>query len=106
MNTIVNIMIAFVILHNIIIEDQKKHSLEALFEPKNIKKQFRHGLSFEQYKQGMDLEDVDAHLALRGDLIGHLLAQKAVDNMKFFFNHFLLLHCNLQHCSFQECLCL
>ncbi len=32
----------------------------------------------------MDLEYVDAHLALRGDLIKHLLAQKAMDNMKFF----------------------
>ncbi len=100
-------MIAFVILHNMIIEDKKEHNLEALFEPQNIKKQFRHGLSFEQYKQGtMDLEDVDAHLALKGDLIEHLLAQKAMDNMKFFLNHFWLLHSYLQHCSFQECLCL
>jgi hypothetical protein len=46
MNTIVNIMIAFVILHNMIIEDQRKHNLKALFEPQNIKKQFRHGISF------------------------------------------------------------
>jgi len=59
-------MIAFVILHNMIIEDQKEHNQEALFEPQNIKKQFRHGLSFEQYKQGINLEDVDAHLTLRG----------------------------------------
>lgn len=39
-------MIAFVILHNMIIEDQREHNLKALFEPQNIKKQFRHGISF------------------------------------------------------------
>ncbi len=78
-------MITFVILNNMIIRDQREHNLEALFEPQNIKKQFRHGLSFEQYKQGtMNLEDVDAHLGQRGDLIEHLLAQKAMDNMNFF----------------------
>ncbi len=78
-------MITFVILHNMIIEYQREHNLEALFDPQNIKKQFRHGLSFEQYRQGtMGLEDVDALLALRGDLIEYLLAPKAMDNMNFF----------------------
>jgi hypothetical protein len=68
-----------------IIEYQREHNLEALFDPQNIKKQFRHGLSFEQYRQGtMGLEDVDALLALRGDLIEYLLAPKAMDNMNFF----------------------
>jgi hypothetical protein len=83
-----------------IIEDQREHNVKALFEPQNIKKQFRHGISFEQYRQGtMDLEDVDAHLALRGDLIKHLLAQKAVDNMKFFLIIFCccIAICNIAH---------
>ncbi len=33
-------------INNMIIEDQRKHNLKALFEPQNIKKQFRHGISF------------------------------------------------------------
>jgi hypothetical protein len=47
-----------------------------------IGSQFRCGLSFEQYRQGtMDLEDVDAHMSLRGDLIEHLWARKGMNNM-------------------------
>ncbi len=81
-DTIANIMIACVISHNMIMEDERDHNLEALFEPQSTGSQFRCGLSFEQYRQGtMDLEDVDAHMSLRGNLIEHLWARKGMNNM-------------------------
>jgi hypothetical protein len=84
-------MVACVILHNMIIEDERDHNLEALFEPQNIGRQFRLGLPFEQYRQGtMDLEDVDAHLSLRGDLIEHLWAKNGMNNMNYTYYWFCL----------------
>jgi hypothetical protein len=76
MDTISDIMRACVIMHNMIIEDESGCNLEALFEHSPTT-QMRRGLTFEDDREATEeLENSEAHFALRSDLIEHLWALK------------------------------
>ena len=75
LETISDIMFACVILHNMIIDDEKALELEDL----NLRAPIvlRRGLTFEDLMMGTrEIENEDTHYSLRGDLIQHLWALK------------------------------
>ena len=73
LGTIEDIMIACIILHNMIIEDERGLSLEPFADWGLPVERVRHLLSFRELQSGTrELENVEAHFALRNDLIEHL----------------------------------
>jgi hypothetical protein len=73
MDTMKNIMQAYIILNNMIIEDERlKDHFKPLFESRVVV-QLRRGLTFKNLVAGtIELENLDSHYSLRGDLIKHL----------------------------------
>jgi hypothetical protein len=75
-DTISDIMIACVVLHNMVIEDEQENNLQPILEI-NAALQFGHGVTFEELAAAtQEIEDEDVHFSLRGDLIEHLWALK------------------------------
>ena len=65
-------MMACVILHNMVIEDEWENNLQPVLEI-NAALQFGHGVTFEELAVAThEIEDEDVHFSLRGDLIQHL----------------------------------
>ena len=66
-------MLACIILHNMIIEDEQGLSLEPFADWGLPVERVRHPLSFRELRTGTrELENVEAHFALRNDLMEHL----------------------------------
>jgi hypothetical protein len=81
LNTIKDILMACVIMHNMIIEDERDQELEPIIaEPINVPWRhgpMRRGLNFEDYVQGHEMiRDERSHYILRNDLMEHLWALK------------------------------
>lgn len=75
--TIEDIMLACIIMHNMIIEDEQDLSLEAFADWGLPVERVRHPLSFRELQDGTkDLENVEVHFALRNDLMEHLWRRK------------------------------
>lgn len=75
-DTIKDIFLACVILHNMIIEDEAGLNLEFLFDNR-IGTNLRRGPSLDAYKQGTEeMENTDTYFTLRNDLMEHLWAVK------------------------------
>ena len=69
-------MMACVILHNMVIEDERKHDLQPLVEIKAAL-QFGHVVTFDDLATAtQEIEDKNVHFNLRGDLIEHLWGSK------------------------------
>jgi hypothetical protein len=73
MNTMKDFMNACIILYNMIIEDESsKEHLEPLFQS-GTPVQLKRGLNFENLvAETAQLENIDSHYSLRGDLDEHL----------------------------------
>jgi hypothetical protein len=86
MDTIVDIMFACCILHNMILDDEHDASLELPFDLDQIVP-LQRGLSFEDLVSAIvEIENLDLHFNLRGDLIEHNWALKGatcIDNFLF-----------------------
>jgi hypothetical protein len=68
---------SYVILHNLIIEDESNCNLEPLFDVGSNVSHLKRGLSFEEYCQGTtQIENVVIHYNLKNDLVEHLWAEK------------------------------
>ena len=81
LNTIKDILMACVIMHNMIIEDERDQELEPIIaEPINVPWRhgpMRRGLNFEDYVQGHEMiRDERSHYMLRNDLMEHLWTLK------------------------------
>jgi hypothetical protein len=74
-----NIMYACIIMHNMIFEDESsKENLEPLFEVE-APTDFTRPLSFEALVVGTkQLESIDQHYSMRGDLVEHLWTLKGL----------------------------
>ncbi len=69
MDTIYEIVIVCVIVHNMIIEDKGDNNLEPLFDPTNVG-QLRCGLTSQTYMEGnKKLEDSKTYYSLQKNLI-------------------------------------
>jgi hypothetical protein len=72
LDTITNIMIACVIVHNMIIEDKQGHNLEQLFqENENLLPQHQDLIFHELREAIIEPENIPVHYALRNDLMDH-----------------------------------
>ena len=73
LETISNIMIACIIMHNMIIEDERGLRLEAFQDLDVGERSSRPHLSFREMQiRTRELKSLDHHYALRNDLIDHL----------------------------------
>ena len=77
LKTIFNIMLACIIMHNMIVEDEHGLSLEHLYERPLQVGHMQKDFSYYDLAAGTrEIEDVSSHFALRNDLINHLWMQK------------------------------
>ena len=77
LQTINNIMIACIIMHNMIIEDEEGQGLQAYFDKVVETGRMQSQLTYQELESGThDLENVSAHYALRNHLIEHLWRKK------------------------------
>ena len=73
LDTINDIMLACIIMHNMIVEDEQGLRLEGLFELTLETRQMQAQLSFDELADGTrEIESISAHHALRNDLMDHL----------------------------------
>jgi len=73
LDTIEDIMIACIILYNMIIENEQGLSLEPFADLGLLVERVRYLLSIRELQSGIrDLENVEAHFALRNDLMEYL----------------------------------
>jgi hypothetical protein len=77
MATIKSIFIGYVILHNLIIEDEYNCNLEQSFNVGSNVSHLKQGFSFQDYCQKItQIENVATHYNLKNDLVEHLWAKK------------------------------
>jgi hypothetical protein len=70
-------MLAYIILHDMIIEDEKDSNLESLFDNDVLLRPRSLDFSFCDLQQGIrDIEDIQQHYKLRNDLMDHLWQKK------------------------------
>jgi len=83
LGTIEDIMMACIIMHNMIIEDEQRLSLELFANWRLHANTMRHPFSFRELQFGTkELENVQTHFALRNDLMKHLWKLKG-EGFKF-----------------------
>ena len=77
LKTISDIMLACIVMHNMIIEDEHGLSLEHLYDRPLQVGHMRRNFSYYNLAVGTkEIEDVNSHFALRNDLIDHLWMRK------------------------------
>jgi hypothetical protein len=76
MDTIYEVMVVYVIFHNMIIEYERDDHLKLLFQQENLG-QLRQGLTFDSFMQNIqEIQNSQTHFNLRSDLVEHLLTMK------------------------------
>jgi hypothetical protein len=77
LETISDIMMACIILHNMVVQDERNGDFESIFDFPMRGGSMRRGVPFEELRAGVrDVESVATHFKLRNDLIDHLWALK------------------------------
>jgi hypothetical protein len=70
-------MMACIILHNMVVQDERNGDFESIFDFPMRGGSMRRGVPFEELRAGVrDVESVATHFKLRNDLIDHLWALK------------------------------
>jgi hypothetical protein len=73
LQTITDIMMCCIVLHNMILDDEWGLDLEQLFDGNFVLPPRRRNLTFHELRKGTHhIEDIQAHFSLRNDLIEHL----------------------------------
>jgi len=81
MDIIYEVIVACVILHSMLIEDDKNNHLEPFFQQTNLM-QLKQGLTFDSFMQGTQkIENSCTHFNLRSNLVEHLWAMKGFNQV-------------------------
>lgn len=73
LDTVSDIMIGCIILHNMIVQDEQHGDFEGIFEQPICGGSMRRGLPFQELQAGVrEVESVTTYFNLRNDLIDHL----------------------------------
>jgi hypothetical protein len=73
LETITNIMMCCIVLHNMILDDERGLDLEQLFDGNFVLPPRQHNLTFHELREGTrQIEDIRAYFSLRNALIEHL----------------------------------